>query len=75
VIDACCNSPFTDLINEGQLYDYWQYCTNKSCIHHGGEGIGHDWADWVERENNNHLASVEPTLTGTHKGDSNEENV
>lgn len=52
VIDACCNAPFTDFIKDGQLYDYWQYCTNKSCVHHEGDGIGYYWADWVELETN-----------------------
>src|SRR6201999_3861675 len=29
-------------------WDNWIYCSNKTCRHHGGEGIFHHIPDWIK---------------------------
>ena len=29
-------------------WDNWIYCSNKTCHHHGGEGIYHNMPDWIK---------------------------
>jgi hypothetical protein len=47
VIFAFCNdgmgqmAPYSD-------WDNWIYCANKTCLHHGGEGIYHNVPEWIK---------------------------
>lgn len=36
VIWTCCNGGMSEL-PYGE-FDYWYYCSNKSCVNHSGEG-------------------------------------
>jgi hypothetical protein len=29
-------------------WDNWIYCSNKTCRHHGGEGIFHNMPEWIK---------------------------
>ena len=31
-------------------WDYWNYCSNKGCENHVGEGIFQNTPDWIEFE-------------------------
>ena len=46
IIDACCNGSFTDH-KDAKEWDWWNYCSNKGCKNHEGEGIFQDLLDWV----------------------------
>lgn len=37
VIDVLCNLPFSEYSN-AKNFDYWSYCSNKSCKNHDGAG-------------------------------------
>ena len=41
VIDCCCNDEWGD-------WDWWQYCSNKGCKNHAGEGVFQDSPPWVK---------------------------
>jgi hypothetical protein len=48
IIDICCNGqdePFA-------LWDWWWYCSNKSCKNHFGEGVFQNIPDFVKYEEN-----------------------
>lgn len=47
VVDACCN---WGTCPDGQQWDWWQYCSNKMCKNHKGEGIFQDEPRWIERD-------------------------
>lgn len=52
IVHVCCNHPFTDF-KDSKNWDYWIYCSNKSCSHHEGEGvleIDQDWVKWSDRK-------------------------
>ena len=47
VVSAYCNGSFCDFKDAAQ-WDWWFYCSNKSCKNHDGEGVFQDDPDWVE---------------------------
>lgn len=47
IISACCNHPFT-LYKDSDKWDWWFYCSNKSCKNHDGEGVFQNNPEWVE---------------------------
>jgi hypothetical protein len=49
VIHACCNGDFT-LFNDSDSYDYWYYCSNKSCKNHTGTGVFQDDPEWFKHK-------------------------
>ena len=38
IVFACCNEPFTNFMDASE-WDWWQYCSNKGCENHTGEGV------------------------------------
>jgi len=46
VIDACCNDEFAKF-KDAAKWDWWQYCSNKGCKNHDGEGVFQNTPDWV----------------------------
>ncbi len=39
VISVCCNvGEWEKLDPQEETWDWWMYCTNKTCVHHVGEG-------------------------------------
>lgn len=46
VIDACCNDEFKDF-KDARRWDWWNYCSNKGCKNHDGEGIFQFTPDWI----------------------------
>lgn len=46
IIDACCNGDFTNF-KDSKEWDWWNYCSNKNCKNHGGEGVFQDLLDWI----------------------------
>ncbi len=52
VIDACCNDKFGEFAERetGVLWDYWNYCSNKGCKNHIGEGIFQDLPKWIAKK-------------------------
>jgi hypothetical protein len=53
IIDVCCNGTFTEYKDAAE-WDWWYYCSNKSCRNHDGEGIFQDTPEWI-------VAESEPT--------------
>lgn len=49
VIDACCNDEFVNF-KDAKKWDWWQYCSNKGCKNHEGEGIFQETPDWIQLE-------------------------
>ena len=49
IVFVCCNDSFNDF-EDAIDWDWWYYCSNKSCEHHEGEGIWQDTPDWVSRD-------------------------
>lgn len=49
IIDACCNYSFTQF-KDAKDWDWWQYCSNKGCKNHDGEGVFQDTPDWIGYE-------------------------
>ncbi len=45
IIDMCCN----DQIPPYDEWDWWQYCSNKSCKNHFGEGVFQNTPDFIEQ--------------------------
>jgi len=44
VIFVCLNGPMSSY-KDGS--DWWQYCSNKTCKNHDGEGLWQDGLSWV----------------------------
>jgi len=44
IIDMCCNGQ----VEPFGLWDWWQYCSNKSCKNHFGEGVFQNQPEFVE---------------------------
>lgn len=46
IVDACCNDGLatTEPYNG---WDWWMYCSNKTCKNHPGEGVFQNWPDWI----------------------------
>jgi hypothetical protein len=47
VIDVCCN---WGICPDGEMWDYWQYCSNKMCKNHVGEGVHQFELEWIEKD-------------------------
>ena len=43
IVDACCNFDYKDSLE----WDWWYYCSNKSCKNHDGEGVFQVDPEWV----------------------------
>lgn len=50
VVDAFCNDEFLGLEDSSE-WDYWNYCSNKGCVNHEGEGVSNDKPEWVSNFN------------------------
>lgn len=37
IVDVLCNHPFSEY-SDAKNFDYWVYCSNKSCKNHDGAG-------------------------------------
>ena len=48
VVVACCNDDMSRL-EPYAASDWWAYCANKGCVHHGGEGYFQNDPDFVAR--------------------------
>lgn len=48
IIHICCNENFLDFSKE-DYWDWWVYCSNKSCKNHYGSGIFQELLDWFEK--------------------------
>lgn len=46
VIDACCNWDY----EKSKGWDWWVYCSNKSCKNHEGEGSFQNDIEWIGYE-------------------------
>jgi hypothetical protein len=46
IINVCCNGSFNKF-EDADKWDWWLYCSNKSCKNHHGEGVFQSWPDWV----------------------------
>lgn len=46
IIFVCCNGSFIKF-KDANKWDWWYYCSNKTCEHHDGEGIFQNRPDWV----------------------------
>ena len=49
VIDVCCNDNFLDGVKDEEPWDWWYYCSNKSCKNHEGEGLWQNPIKWIVR--------------------------
>lgn len=54
IIHACCNGIFINF-KDADKWDWWQYCSNKGCINHDGEGVFQNPLDWIEYETINEI--------------------
>lgn len=50
IIDACCNDSFQNY-KDASEWDWWQYCSNKGCVNHEGEGVFQDTPNWIIDDN------------------------
>lgn len=48
VVHVCCNGDFLDDIST-EKWDWWVYCSNKSCHNHEGNGVFQDTPAWVSQ--------------------------
>lgn len=48
VVEVCCNGNFLDKISE-DVWDWWVYCSNKSCVNHEGEGQFQNSIHWINQ--------------------------
>lgn len=46
IIHVCCNGSFCYFKNAVN-FDWWLYCSNKTCSHHDGEGLFQNTLDWI----------------------------
>ena len=49
IIDVCCNGSFA-MFKDANRWDWWEYCSNKTCKHHEGQGIDQDRPEWIESD-------------------------
>ncbi len=49
VVFACNNEGFC-MSPAHNMWDWWVYCSKKSCENHSGEGIFQDLPDWMEKD-------------------------
>ena len=47
IVHVCCNGTFQNF-KDAESYDYWMYCSNKSCKNHDGEGISQSYPEWCK---------------------------
>ncbi|QQG32311.1 hypothetical protein CkP1_0118 [Citrobacter phage CkP1] len=47
VISALCNDGMSK-VNPYNRFDWWYYCSNKTCQHHKGEGVFQYDPEWLE---------------------------
>lgn len=47
-----CGWPVIECVNGLWMgtWDWWDYCSNKDCINHEGEGVFQDIVKWIERD-------------------------
>ena len=48
IIFICCNGDFLEFQEIYEIWDWWQYCSNKNCKNHEGEGVSQQDLDWVK---------------------------
>lgn len=48
IVDVSCNDNFLGFTS-GEVWDWWYYCSNKSCKNHRGEGVFQDQPEWIQR--------------------------
>jgi len=46
IVSVCCNDGMAE--GEWGKWDWWLYCSNKSCVHHEGEGVYQNIPDWID---------------------------
>jgi hypothetical protein len=49
IISAVCSGSFADF-EDAANWDWWMYCSNKSCVNHRGVGVFQDWPKWIVRD-------------------------
>ena len=49
IIDVCCNDSFQNF-KDASKWDWWYYCSNKSCKNHAGQGVFQEEPDWCDYE-------------------------
>jgi hypothetical protein len=49
VVDACVNDEFYHF-EDASSFDRWQYCSNKGCVNHDGDGVAQEDLEWVEKD-------------------------
>lgn len=49
IIDVCCNDEFVKH-KDAIEWDWWQYCSNKGCKNHDGEGVFQNNPTWINRK-------------------------
>lgn len=45
VVKVCCNGKFKEF-KDADKWDWWEYCSNKGCKNHEGEGVFQSSPDW-----------------------------
>lgn len=49
IITTCVNDEMLQFVEtQGESWDWWQYCSNKGCKNHKGEGVFQNTPDWIK---------------------------
>lgn len=51
VIFVCCNGEMASNKPYSE-WDWWNYCSNKTCINHTGKGVFQNKPEWITYNNN-----------------------